>query len=55
MLCKTNINKSGEVKLAIEYKDKAIKCGNCKFTVSPNVLDFSQTKVINKITNKTTE
>ena len=52
IICKTNINKSGEVKLAIEYKDKAIKCGNCKFTVSPNVLDFSQTKVINKITNK---
>ena len=52
IICKTNINKSGEVKLAIEYNDKEVKCNNCKFTINPNVLDFSKTKVINKNTNK---
>ena len=29
-----------------------VKCNNCQFTINPNVLDFSKTKVINKNTNK---
>ena len=50
--CPTTITKSGDVKFGVDYNDKVVKCTNCEFKISPNTLDFSKTKVVNKNTNK---
>ena len=50
--CETKITKSGEVKFIVDYEDKNVKCINCEFSVGPDKLDFSKTKVYNKNEDK---
>ena len=50
--CETNITKSGDAIFGVDYNDKAVQCQNCEFNIIPSSLYFSNTKVINKNTNK---
>ena len=50
--CGANITKSGDVIFGVDYNDKTVDCRNCEFNISPDVLDFSKTKVVNQNTNK---
>ena len=50
--CEANITKSGDVIFGVDYSDKVVECRNCEFNISPDVLDFSKTKVVNQNTNK---
>jgi len=50
--CESNITTSGDIKYGVDYKDQVVECKHCEFNISPDILDFTKTKVVNQNTNK---
>ena len=50
--CNEKITKAGEIEFTVDYTSEDVECRNCKFRISPDVIDFEKTKVFNKNENK---
>ena len=51
--CQTTITKSGKIEFVVDYDSSSVKCNKCSLNITPDKLDFDQTKVI--YTNENTE
>jgi len=51
--CQTTITKSGKIEFVVDYDSSSVKCNKCSLDITPDKLDFDQTKVI--YTNENTE
>ena len=51
--CQTTITKSGKIEFVVDYDSSSVSCNKCSLNITPDKLDFDQTKVI--YTNENTE
>ena len=51
--CQTTITKSGKIEFIVDYDSSNVNCKKCSLDITPDKLDFDQTKVV--YTNENTE